>query len=77
MVGWGGGEDKRASSLFREGGGLLPALSKTCGEDMGAEAQTQSWAAWVGSVLGKQRESKKKIQQMVSASLSLLDLYFC
>lgn len=71
------GEDKRASSFLREGGSHLPALSKTCVEDMEAEAQTRSWTACVGSVMGRQRENKRKRQQMVSASLSLLDLYFC
>lgn len=77
ILGAGGQGDKRASSLLREGGGLLPAPSKTCGEVMEAEAQTQSWAACLGRVLGQQRERKRKRQQMVSAPLSLLDLYFC
>lgn len=48
-----GNEDKRASGLVREGGGHLPAMSKTCGEDM--EARQPAWG-----LCGRGKESKRK-----------------
>lgn len=60
--------------LGKVGGGHLPIVSEMQRENMEAEAQKWSRAACVGVVLRRQRGSKRKRQQHVSVSYSLLDL---